>query len=137
MNKKAIIITHCGLKADGTIVGQDGKPSNASYGFVNGTTCTEMYDLWLRVVKRNENVIYVIGGHVGGIGFAQYENDFGENVSFVVCDGSQVPTMPSGLGLTGFVRYNDDGSSIYYTYSPTYDAYYRTDFFWSYQANIE
>ena len=135
-DKKAIIITHCGLKADGTIVGQDGKPSNAGYGFVNGTTCTEMYDLWLRVVKRNENVTYVIGGHVGGIGFDQYENDFGEKVSFVVCDGSQVPSMPSGLGLTGFVRYNDDGSSIYYIYSPTYDAYYRSDYFWSYQANI-
>ena len=66
----------------------------------------------------------------------QRENSFGDKVTFIVCDGSQVPKMPSGLGLTGFVSYNDSGESIYYQYSPTYDAYYCSDYFYGFQANI-
>lgn len=138
-DKKAIILTHAGAASNGDLAGEysdKDKGQVNTYLMSESTTCNESYDIWSKVINRNQNVVYMFSGHVGSIGMTQRENSFGDKVTFIVCDGSQVPVMPSGLGLTGFVSYNDNGESIYYQYSPTYDAYYCSDYFYGFQANI-
>ena len=134
-DRKAILVTHSGPSAKGVMSGDNSdtaKGDASTYTMKDSTTINEVFDIWKKVIMQNENLVTVISGHVQAV---RVETNFGDKydneMPFVVCDTSGMPSFPGGLGLIGLLRYNDDGTAAYYLYSASENAYYKTQYYFT------
>ena len=124
-NHNVIINTHAYLAADGSVLDgtQEGSPS--SY-----TGCEEHNDgdyFWDNLVKKHENIVMVLCGHVGvdNVVVSEREGEHGNKVTQIMTNAQDLDAEFGNMGMVTFLYFSEDGSTVQVRqYSTVHDRYY-------------
>jgi hypothetical protein len=107
----------------------------------DGETVNEGLDIWTKLGKRHQNVVQIVSGHTqASTQMRVEEGENGNTVNFVHHDMS---TTIRGSGdwtkeaMIAIMKFDEDGTACIYQYNPERNAYYKTNFFYSYQLDLK
>lgn len=107
----------------------------------DGETVNEGLDIWTKLGKRHQNVVQIVSGHTqASTQMRVEEGENGNTVNFVHHDMSTTIRESgdwSKEAMIAIMKFDEDGTACIYQYNPERNAYYKTNFFYSYQLDLK
>ena len=124
-NHKIVIVTHSYMYYDNTRMGDGDSWNPHTYGVASDANDGE--EMWDKSIKLNENMFFIVNGHVLGDGLGQLSS-VGDNGNIVhqVLANYQMHSSGGRGWLRYYVLSPADDKLYAYTYSPTLDRFHTS-----------
>lgn len=128
-NHQVIVVTHGYLYSDGTRINEDDGGAPKFNNFTLGETelPNDGDGIWNKFVKKHENIIMVLSGHIECNDNIVMSTDIGEHgneVKQFLMDAQDLDLFYGGFGMVAMMNFSNDGQTVELTYySPSKDRY--------------
>lgn len=118
---QVIVATHGYMNYDGTLLDGNDTYVAPSYGFVKSDTepANDAAGMWDKFVKKHENIIMVLSGHIFASDNIVMRTDIGDNGNEVrqfLIDAQALDQRASGLGMVAMMNFSNGGKDVEVTY---------------------